>query len=822
MKYNMFPILLATTFLSTSAVGQTVPEINASYLNSITNPKIIWEEMPTLEDDTIIIDGERTIEISGKYYKYTYQKPENYAESSERINDTLADANVTDLAFFNPSTTIYPIGAIYNSLDNSNINIKADFIGWRAGSYSYSCGAICNEGGKLGTITGDFVGNHRLGGIFLRGAAIYNTGYIENISGDFVGNYFNGTYSTEGAAIFNLGTIGKITGNFIGNYIKAYGSEGIYGGAIYAGGSISSISGNFIDNYVLSTDETKKASGGAIYITKNMTFTSGSDTHFFTGNYTVDSKGKIYNAIFIRNASTTTLPVITLDTIGNGAWIVNDNIDGCLANYDTTSVSYNGYGYKLALIGDDTIDTELGATTQYINMNNAIINAEEVSVENTTLRFGAYQHEDTTAKNWDGKGKFIASLNSDGTENIDADSVTSLTLNNAVFDISNSYMETVKLKNYSATDSFVHLDVDVENMTSDIINVKGDVDGVTKLVIHATSDKDIRGQGQILFAESFGDTKGDETSFEVARVYKSPFMYKVIYSGEAAVDVEENSVVITPSEATAIAKNNKWSLEMTGENNPNNEQAPVDPNPDTPGTPVQPLGPIEVAPEIIGFETLPNAGLSQTNGMVYNIMRKVGVNRLFCPGCGFYDYNWDGEAFHNAWVDTTYNGLTIEAPVEIDANVWGIEAGSDIQHDLNNKLGIFASYRQGNYEMDGKGEKYYSTIGSEIDIDSYLAGLYYRYDHNNWYAFATVYGGMQNAEIKTDDGISADTDGLELGGSIEGGYSYALSRTLSVTPSLGVFYSQINYDDATDSAGKTVEYNDLKQVEIEAGAKFAH
>ncbi|MBQ8784838.1 MAG: autotransporter outer membrane beta-barrel domain-containing protein, partial [Alphaproteobacteria bacterium] len=70
--------------------------------------------------------------------------------------------------------------------------------------------------------------------------------------------------------------------------------------------------------------------------------------------------------------------------------------------------------------------------------------------------------------------------------------------------------------------------------------------------------------------------------------------------------------------------------------------------------------------------------------------------------------------------------------------------------------------------------------------------------------------------------ISADTDGLELGGSIEGGYSYALSRTLSVTPSLGVFYSQISYDDATDSAGKTVEYNDLKQVELEAGAKFAH
>ena len=207
--------------------------------------------------------------------------------------------------------------------------------------------------------------------------------------------------------------------------------------------------------------------------------------------------------------------------------------------------------------------------------------------------------------------------------------------------------------------------------------------------------------------------------------------------------------------------------------------------------------------------------------MVYNIQRKVGVNRLYCPGCGFYDYNWNGEPFHNVWVDTTYNGLTIEAPVEIEAKVWGIEAGADIQKDLNNKLGIFVSYRQGNYEMDGKGEKYYSKVGSELDIDSYLAGLYYRYDYNNWYAFATLYGGMQNAEIQTDDGVSADTDGLEFGGSAEIGYSHALNKTVYITPSLGVFYSQISYDDASDDYGKTVEYGNLKQVELEAGLKLS-
>ena len=911
MKYNAFPILLAGTFLSTSAVAQTVPEVNASYLNNLTGEKVTWKDASASDTDAV--------KIGDKYYKYEYHKPENYTETSNFISINYKTGDqISNMLFTN--------GGIYNGLDSYNTSIIADFVQvsnyslvhvaginisggitssvkeiigdfvGNVSSGSYPSGLIYNNYKSfVGNITGNFIDNQcddaiirndasihynessleygigTIAGNFIRNKGqINNNGTINNIMGNFVSNYTTLEYSSggviyndeqgtinnitanfiknyadvsssyeyvysTGGAISNTGTIDNIIGDFVGNYAKndftTYGSYSA-GGAIYNQyGSALNIAGNFIGNYAENTASAKHiAEGGAIYSWNNLSFTATNNTYFFSENYTKDNiRGKIFNAIFIgAYYNPLALPNITFNTTGKGTWILNDNIEGGYGHAHSI-ISYVEQ-YKLSFIGNDTIDTELGTTTQYINMNNAIINAGDVKVENTTLRFGNYKHEDTSAKNWDGKGKFIAALNDDGTENLDADSVTSLTLNNAVFDIANGYLETVNLKNYSATDSFVHLDVDVENMTSDVLNIKGDVDGVTKLIIHATSDKDIRGQGQILFAESFGDTKGKEESFEVARVYKSPFMYKVIYSGGTDIDVEGSSVSVSIKEATTTAKNNKWSLEMTGEDNPNEEDAPVDPNPDVPNPEIPdiddyiptPGTPSEVAPEIIGFEALQSAGLAQTNGMVYNIMRKVGVNRLFCPGCGFYDYNWDGEAFHNAWVDTTYNGLTIEAPVEIDANVWGIEAGSDIQHDLNNKLGIFASYRQGNYEMDGKGEKYYSTIGSEIDIDSYLAGLYYRYDHNNWYAFATVYGGMQEAEIKTDDGVSADTDGIEFGGSVEGGYNYALTRSLSVTPSLGVFYSQINYDDATDSAGKTVEYNDLKQVEIEAGAKFAH
>ncbi len=544
-----------------------------------------------------------------------YNGHENMAESAE-IGDIIGDFIDNYV-----SGSSARGGAIYNNRVIGNIT--GNFIGNHAYSSTNSnaSGGAIHNNRVIGNITGDFIDNYAYSadGASYGGAISHYGISIGDIIGDFIGNYAIGDSYGYGGAIYNTETIGDITGDFIGNYISFTSDNSYaYGGAIDTdyGSTIGYITGDFINNYASAIGDNSDAYGGAIYsYATDMTFTSGKDGHKFSGNYTLDStRGKNYNAIFMIGEIYIAddyykIPVATFDTSGGGSWTLNDNIEGMIEVWDEDWNYELGYAYQyeLKFKGNDTVNTELGTTTQYINMNNAIINAGEVTVENTTLRFGNYQHEDKTAKNWNGKGKFIASLNSDGTENLEADSVTSLTLNNAVFDISNGYLETVKLKKYSATDSFVHLDVDVDNMKSDVINVKGDVDGVTKLVIHATSDKDIRGKGQILFAESFGDTKGGETSFEVARVYKSPYLYDVIYEG-----VENTS---TPT----ASKDNTWYFEMNDEENPNKDK-----------TPTQPLGPIEVAPEVIGFESLTSSGLAQTNGMVYNIMRKVGISKLYC------------------------------------------------------------------------------------------------------------------------------------------------------------------------------------------------
>ena len=689
-------------------------------------------------------------------------------------------------------------GAIYNSKNSTIGFINGHFINNHiANTFDAFGGAIYNKANsEIGNITGNFVGNYaRSGSGLSTGGAIYDTeGILNDITGDFIGNYAASTSGkARGGAIAGTGgTAEKINGNFFGNYAVSSDNQA-YGGAIYNDNiTMGNITGDFIGNY--SQSKSLESYGGAVYTNKDMTFTSGGKERFFSGNHTQDKRGKVYNAVYGLGT-----PVVTFDTGSGGAWVINDNIEG------------GNYTFK----GNDTIDASTGTTTQYVAMNNDIVNATNVKVEGTTLRFGSYQHEDQTAKNWDGKGAFVASLNEDGTANRDAAAVTNLSLNNGVFDIANGYLETVKLKSYSATDSFLHIDVDVENMKADELHIAGNVEGVTKMIVHASSNSDIRNRGQILFAQSENDTTGNAGSFVVSRVYKSPYLFDVKYD-----QIADNS--------------NKWFFEMNDQDNPDKEVEPEEPDvpdvptpptpelPDIPSVKPQPLPGSDrpVAPEVIGAESLPAAALAQNSNMVYNIMNKVSANRLYCPGCGFYDYYWNGEAFHNLWANAVYNTLRIKTPTDIDAEVWGLEAGGDLQHDLNNKLGLFLSYRKGNYDMNGDGKHHYSTIGSEIDIDSYLAGLYYRYDRNHWWTFATVYGGIQRVDLKTKDGIKSDTDGTEFGGSIELGYDYALNKTVYLTPSIGAFYTQVDYDDATDSAGKVAKYNTLRQLELEAGVKL--
>ena len=508
------------------------------------------------------------------------------------------------------------------------------------------------------------------------------------------------------------------------------------------------------------------AYGGAIYGT-GIKIIADNYTSVFDGN-TANNKN---NAIYAYDMKTfekdennldtvTETQALTLHTSNGGVILFNDAIDGenvsRTINDRDENISRDKTGYTIEITGDNPVDIESDSlkTPQYVKFNNSIFNAGEVSVTDSMLVFGQGPY---------GKGQFVS----------DDRVFTSLSLNNAAFDLFNRYQDTVTLAGYKATGSFLHIDVDVERMSADKLIVDGNVEGTTRLVLYPSSDKDITGAGSIVFAQSTNDTTGNDRSFEVFRVYGSPYMFDVNYTQTGSNE-------------------NQWSLSMNDKQNPDSDK-----NPEPGEDPEIPN--VSMYSEVAAYQGLHAAGIEQTRGLG-KIVR--------------------AEADRNLWVNTDYKTASVKAPVDTDADIWGLTAGADWQHNLNHRLGFFASYRQGEHDLSGKSDFFAAGGASEIDIDSYIGGLYYRHDYQSLRTFATLYGGLQKADIQTADGVKSDTDGVQLGASVETGWLFNLSDSLKLEPGLGIFYTQIDFDDVSDAYGKSAEYDTIRQTEIELGVKL--
>lgn len=711
--------------------------------------------------------------------------------------------------FINNNATGFSGGAIYNyngsiigeNSDGVYSGITGNFIGNRA---QYHGGAIANyDNATIFSIVGSFINNSVA---VYDGGAIANWDDIINIQGDFISNY-SGNF---GGAIYNIGgTISNITGSFLANTAPSYGgaiyndesadigkitghfignSAGDYGGAIYNKKStISNLSGSFKNNFAKSN---ALALGGAIYTNSSMGFLADEQHNVFSGNYTEDNiRNKNYNAIFVSSDSFTQL--LTFDIINNGSFTFNDNIEGGVDS--STSVSYNQQ-YDIAITGD---------TTGTFFLNNDVINANSISVTNATLSLGEGLYGNGGFKpNWDNTG----------------DAITSLILDNAVFNLHNNYFETIHLKSYSSTDSFLHVNVgkELDNWVSDVLDINGDISGLTQVVVYGTTDDN--SEASVLFVSAPQDSINNANAFEVYRVYGNPYLWSAEYNYGGEVS------------------GSYWYLVGNVTDNPDKDivPPPVDPEIPDPIPPIiDPIPPIidpetpiiapdsTINPEVIAYIGLHSAAFEQTRSMVSNVRNKVAANKFLSSPCGaVYDEAYNNEPLYNAWVNPIYHNSTIKRSVSIDSDILGLEAGFDIQHDRHNKLGIFFSYRKGDYDLNGKGRIYHSNLGSDIDIKSYMAGLYYRYDYRHAWIFATLYGGLQEADIKSHDGVKADSDGLQTGGSFELGYVYPLNKFLTIEPSLGLFHTQINFDNIYDNFGKSAKYKTAKQTELEASIRL--
>lgn len=695
----------------------------------------------------------------------TFAYNSNVSQGPVLQNERAGEVSIENSNFV--SNSVMNFGGAINNVQAGIIhNLSGNFISNSAG---YAGGVLGNTG-KIKDISGLFASNtaSSFGGAIINwteDGGRYN-GSIENINAKF----YNNTAGTAGGAVANTYELGSIGGEFMKNSAQM-------GGAIYNEGSIKKISSvlfkdnearyggaiinsgeitDIVNSSFLNNKATKY--GGAIFSESDLSISADNGISEFTDN-TADSIGDS----IVMNGSDTNQLLLKFTAVNNGQIILNDKI--------------YGEHYDVAFLGDaDSI----------IHLNNELDNISTVSFGNTgVLHLGL-----------NGVIKAQNMMVASGTGSLAALSAASLTMPIIQVDI--------------------QVDADNQVVNSGKINIDGDITGDYQIIVNALTP-DTFENAKLAFLSAPNDDIDTPSSFRIARVIGSPYLWNgsVNANGETSgstwyLDLSDQTNPDYPVNPAPTPEPTP-----TPEPIPEPEPTPT-PEPEPTPTPSQRL----VAPEVVAGFGLHSAAIEQTRTVAHNVGQKAAALRSHEPCYGSFPYNWNGQPLHNSWVSVAGSGADFDKPVDINAKIWGLEAGFDLQSDSSNTLGLFVSYRRGKYDLSGENVYYRSSIGSKIDIDSYLAGLYYRYDHRQNWAFATVFSGMQKAEAQSKDNIAKfDTKGFEFGGAAEAGHTYDLNETLTLEPSLGASYTQINFTHAYDNVGKLYSWDDIEYFELEFGVK---
>lgn len=367
--------------------------------------------------------GTNTVEVklpdnTVKYFQYTYSS--NGADKAlERINDTLASANVGEGVVFENLSLDQPLGGvIYNSKDSASVDIGSDFHGNSIViDKSVDIGTTLNAEVEPIYDTKKEKYGYYVGGTIkrpntsiesaVRGSGVYNDGSIGNITGDFVGN----TVSINNE--FN-NTV-KNTINVLGNLPES--QDGLEGVGYFA----SSSTGFYNDGAWVKAYSTKGE--GSLELGSSSKYTSPSGSVTLTGG-------------MIRNAENAVIKDVTGDFVGNTFTINNSenvSVDTLVTNstmskYNFTSgltlnnnVSTNVYGTVLNndgsignITGDyignslninSSIDAYISATVEGTNGGRVVLDNSIYSFDSTI--YGGVMHNASKAQIDKVTGNFI-------------------------------------------------------------------------------------------------------------------------------------------------------------------------------------------------------------------------------------------------------------------------------------------------------------------------------------------------------------------------------------------------------------------------------
>ncbi len=392
---------------------------------------------------------------------------------------SLVNVNITDNRLNNPGGTENSIWLNAGGVSRMN----AVFAGNRVRG-DFGSSAILLNTGSLTSVKGIFSANSVNGEKAAAGGAVLNEGRIDLIEADFVDNRLQTASVDTGGAAVRIPRQGKLftirNANFIAN-TAASDSGRVIGGALSVSGTIDGLITNpvFIGNGARGRSA-DSAFGGAVYTEKPLTFSiDGEQNAVFSGNYTDNAGIPDPNAFYIDKTS------VVFSVRGNGAYIFDDNIRG------------NGY----ALFFN-------GSSSGIFRLNNTIYNASKIIVREGVLqlRQGPY-----------GRGGFSATVG--------------LSLTAARLDMHNGYRDLASFEHLICQNCEADIDVNIENMSTDTLEIGNSLTGRVALSLHVSADDDIRGRQPLAFAVS-GSFAANRESFKVKKVYGSPYMFDILYKEE--------------------------------------------------------------------------------------------------------------------------------------------------------------------------------------------------------------------------------------------------------------------------------------------------
>lgn len=648
------------------------------------------------------------------------------------------------------------------------------------------------------------------------GGAIANYGRIAMQGGAYENNRAEASNGTAlGGAVYN-GSTGTITLEVSHN--SAFNNNTAkYGGAIYNAGTID---GSVTSNAVLEFAGNSASStlggvamGNSIYngsgANFNVQLTNNAQIHFAT-NQSVYNAGSLF-----RIAGSNTVP--TALTSSQAATMAGDNTsilldttfysadDAAVYNINRTNLILSGTGYidskainssalndtALNLV-NNTITLQSGSYMNLNSSNDTLSNNDFSLAGNTNLRY----------KNQNGNTSYLANtITNSGTvtyygyQNDTNMYVAKALVNSKTLDVASDKLLTNihidNLKSKSGNQIVVNLDNSEANPSAS----KADI-----IVIDSTIHNDNGSPTMVVF--------NDMSNNYINQVYLGED--DRIYFAKTQVSQSDYDFANT---FRTTATNDNYEIKIGYENNGSvydwflyRDATPPPPEPN-------------IDPEI----NLPRAALEQIRFITLPISRtNRGQCSCYQDNCNnSYCQYESASTKRRLWATPIYRKGSYDKPYETDFKIKGIDFGFDVQPTHSDMFGIFGSYRDGEYESDGKSKKYFSEFGHEFDITSILGGLYYRKYFGNTYLLGAVYGGKLDVDIKPKNDVKSSTDGYTIGAQLGLGHDIRLSHREILTPSLLATYNYIKLKDAK-SDNRKATFGNINDVELEAALKYEY